>query len=133
MPRVLPSEVVLMLGQSYADLADHTAVGGERDLRFLSGIVAAANHHSAVVSDVRSGVRSFAPRPRREDLSRFVNDAVGRVTRPAVTQIRHRFRRRSDGDAVGPITRRPGQTESPGARRDPQRLDLRIGGWLRAA
>lgn len=30
---VFPSEVVAMIRQDYADLADHTAVGGERDLR----------------------------------------------------------------------------------------------------
>lgn len=72
MPKVLPSEVMLMLNQAYADLADHTAVGGERDLRLLSGIVAAANHIptelvprqvapklAAVMGTIQSAIRAW--------------------------------------------------------------------------
>jgi diguanylate cyclase (GGDEF)-like protein len=79
---VLPSEVVVMIRQNYADVADHTAVGGERDLRVLSGIVAAAEsipaklipqHVSsrliAVIGTVRSAVRAWERDSRRHHIT----------------------------------------------------------------
>lgn len=71
MAEVFPSEVVAMIRENYADLADHTAVGGERDLRVLSGILVAAesvpaklipqkvsSRLIAVIGTIKSAVRA---------------------------------------------------------------------------
>jgi diguanylate cyclase (GGDEF)-like protein len=82
MAPVLPSEVVAMLREPYADLADHTAVGGERDLRILSGIVAAtecipdeliprslASRLTAVIGTIKSAIRAWEVDSRRHHIS----------------------------------------------------------------
>src|SRR5262245_54141006 len=82
MTPVLPSEVVAIIREQYADLADHTAVGGERDLRVLSGIVAAteaiptelilrnvASRLAAVMGTIKSAIRAWEVDSRRHHIS----------------------------------------------------------------
>jgi len=77
-----PSEVASMIRQDYGDLAAHTAVGGERDLRVLSGILAAAEsvpptcvpndlsaRFTAVLGTIRSAVRSWEIDSRRHHIT----------------------------------------------------------------
>lgn len=82
MPSVLPSEVVRLLDQGYSSVADHTAVGGERDLKLLSGIVAAANQIpdeliprilatrlASAMGTIQSAIRSWEIDSRRHHIS----------------------------------------------------------------